>query len=151
MLPLPTTYILLEAVIVGHCRHGWRPGAEFGGTKKFFCCPISGKMSIFRVKISDDLFLVIDLVLRIFPFFSHIFRMFTMLNVVYDHFLTRKPPFFTLSILSHTSDNTASQNIRGDQCMGRPPTSNFGGTVPPSPLGFLVILDCMQHSHTVEN
>ena len=53
-------------------------------------------------------FLVIDLVLRIFPFFSNIFRMFTMLNVVYDHFL---------------------------QCMGGPPTSNFGGTVPPVPLG----------------
>src|SRR6218665_2704017 len=32
-----------------------------GGTKKFFRGPISGKISIFRVKISDDLFL----------FFSH--------------------------------------------------------------------------------
>src|SRR6218665_3233476 len=83
-------------------------------------------------KNSDDLFLVIDLVLRIFPFFSHIFRMFTMINVVYDHFLTRKPPFFTLFILSRTSDNTASQNFGGDQCMGRPPTSNFGGDRPPS-------------------
>ena len=101
--------------------HGRRLGAKFGGTKKFFRGPISGKMSIFRVKISDDLFSVIDLVLRIFPFFSHSFRMFTMLNVVYDHFLTRKPPFFTLFILSRTSDNTASQNI--------------GGTVPPVPLG----------------
>src|SRR6218665_770565 len=81
-------------------------------------------------------FLVIDLVLRIFPFFSHIFRMFTMLNVVYDHFLTRKPSFFTLFILSRTSDNTISQNIGGDQCMGCPPTSNFGGDRPPqSPLG----------------
>src|SRR6218665_3769983 len=28
--------------------------------------------------------------------FSHIFHMFTMLNVVYDHFLTRKTQFFTL-------------------------------------------------------
>src|SRR6218665_3418113 len=54
------------------------------------------------------LFLVIDLVLRIFPFFSHIFRMFTMLNVVYDHFLTRKTQFFTLFMLSRTSDNTTS-------------------------------------------
>src|SRR6218665_3725098 len=52
--------------------HGRRPGAEFGGTTKIFRGPISGKISIFRVKISDDLFLVIDLVLRIFPFFSHI-------------------------------------------------------------------------------
>src|SRR6218665_3394567 len=76
-------------------------------------------------------FLVIDLVLRIFPFFSHIFRMFTVLNVVYDHFLTRKTQFFTLFMLSRTSDNTTSQNIGGDQCMGGPPISNFGGTVPP--------------------
>src|SRR6218665_2642138 len=111
--------------------HGRRPGAEFGGAKKFFRGPISGKMSIFRVKISDDLFLVIDLVLRILPFFSHIFRMFTMLNVVYDHFLTRKPPFFTLFILSRTSDNTASQNIGGG--VDRPPTSNLGGPSPSLP------------------
>src|SRR6218665_484152 len=104
----------------------WR---RIWGDQKFFRGPISGKISIFRVKISDDLFLVIDLVLRIFPFFSPIFRMFTMLNVVYDHFLTRKPPFFPLFILSRTSDNTASQNIGGD----RPPTSNLGGTVPPVP------------------
>src|SRR6218665_3776164 len=77
-------------------------------------------------------FLVIDLVLRIFPFFSHIFRMFTMLNVVYDHFLTRKPPFFTLFILSLTSDNTTSQNIGGTNAWAVP-TSNFGGTVPSVP------------------
>src|SRR6218665_1719056 len=38
--------------------------------------------------------LVIDLIFRIFPFFSHIFRMLTMLNVVYDPFLKRIPPFF---------------------------------------------------------
>src|SRR6218665_659535 len=62
--------------------------------------------------------------------------MFTMLNVVYDYFLTRKPPFYTLFILSRTSDNTASQNIGGDQCMGRPPASNFlGGPSPQSSLG----------------
>src|SRR6218665_2107367 len=80
-------------------------------------------------------FLVIDLVLQIFSFFSHIFRMFTMLNVVYDHFLTRKTQFFTLFMFSRTSDNTASLKYWGDQCMGGPPTSNFGGTVPPVPLG----------------
>src|SRR6218665_426813 len=53
----------------------WR---RIWGDQKFF----RGPMSIFRVQISDDLFLVIELVLRFFPFFSHIFRMFTMLNVV---------------------------------------------------------------------
>src|SRR6218665_1555626 len=81
-------------------------------------------------------FLVIDLVLRIFSFFSHIFCMFTMLNVVYDHFLTRKTQFFTLFILSRTSDNTTSQNIGGDQCMGGPPHLKFwGDRPPPVPLG----------------
>src|SRR6218665_3891841 len=111
--------------------HGRRPGAEFGGTKKFFRGPISGKMSIFRVKISDDLFFSHRLGSSDFPFFSHIFRMFTMLNVVYDHFLTRKPPFFTLFILSRTSDNTASQNIGGNNAWAAPPPKIWGGTVPP--------------------
>src|SRR6218665_2370204 len=104
---------------------------NLGGTKKFFRGPISGKISIFRVKISDDLFLVIDLVLRIFPFFSHIFRMSTMLNVVYDHFLTRKTQFFTLFMLSRTSDNTTSQNIGGGPMHGRSPHLKFWGE--PSP------------------
>src|SRR6218665_2560024 len=78
-------------------------------------------------------FLVIALVLRIFPFSSHIFSMFTMLNVVYDHFLTRKPPFITLFILSRTSDNTTSQNIGWDQCMGRSPPQIWGDRLPPVP------------------
>src|SRR6218665_2682216 len=77
-----------------------------------------------------------------FFFFSHrprsfdfpfLFRMFTMLNVVYHHFLTRKTQFFTLFMLSRTSNNTASQNIGGDQCMGRPPHLEFWGDRPPSP------------------
>src|SRR6218665_3737449 len=76
-------------------------------------------------------FLVIDQVFRIFPFFYQIFRIFTVFNVVYDPFLTRKTPFYTLFILSRASDNTTTQNIGGDGCMGRSPTSNFGGTAPP--------------------
>src|SRR6218665_2301851 len=77
-------------------------------------------------------FLVIDLVLRIFPFFSHIFRMFTMLNVVYDHFLIRKTQFFTLFMLSRTSDNTTSQNIGGTNAWAVHLPQILGGTVPPS-------------------
>src|SRR6218665_1653545 len=106
---------------------------NLGGTKKFVRGPISGKISIFRVKISDDLFLVIDLGLWIFPFFSHIFRMFTMLNVVYDHFLTRKPPFFTLFILSRTSDNTTSQNIGRTNVWAVPHLKFWRGPSPQSP------------------
>jgi len=68
---------------------------------------------IFTAKISDDLFLVIDQVFRVFFSFSQIFRTFTfasvaavsavvfaviglkrilitVLNVIYDPFLTRK-------------------------------------------------------------
>src|SRR6218665_615042 len=47
-------------------RMGGDLAPNLGGNKNFFRGPISGKISIFRVKISDDLFLVIDLVLRIF-------------------------------------------------------------------------------------
>src|SRR6218665_1428336 len=112
---------------------------NLGGTKKFFRGPISGKISIFRVNISDDLFLVIDLVLRIFPFFSHLFRMFTMLNVVYDHFLTRKTQFFTLLVLSRTSDNTTSQNIGG----AVPPPQILRGPSPQSPQSPLGLRPCV--------
>src|SRR6218665_1874261 len=72
---------------------------------------------------------------EIFPFFSHIFRMFTMLNVVYDHFLTRKTQFFTLFMLSRTSDNTTSQNIGGINAWAVPRPQVLGGPSPQSPLG----------------
>ena len=51
------------------------------GDEKFFHGPrfpnyfFSEKISIFTAEISDDLFLVIDQVFRIFPFFSQIFRL----------------------------------------------------------------------------
>src|SRR6218665_3053244 len=122
-----------EGLLVFHCfcitilkfviwsLHGRRPGAEFGGTNKYFRGPISGKMSIVRVKISDDLFFSRRPVSSDFPFLlPHVFRMFTMLNDIYDHFLTRKAPFFTLFILSRTSDNTASQNIGGTNAWAVP-------------------------------
>jgi len=112
-----------------------RPGAEFGERKNF-----RGRRFLndgfFTAKISDDLFLVIDQVSRIFPFFFKIFRIFTMLNVVYDPFLTRKTPFFTPFILSRASDNTTctSQNIRG-RMHGPSHTSNLGGLSPQSLRG----------------
>src|SRR6218665_560229 len=49
---------------------------SLGGRNKFS----RTKISIFTAKMSDDLFLVIDQVFRIFPFFSQIVR--TMFNVV---------------------------------------------------------------------
>src|SRR6218665_1879188 len=120
---------ILKLLKFGSRAETWR--RIWVGPKNFFRGPISGKIFILRVKISNEVFLVIDLVLRIFPFFSHIFRMFTMLNVVYDHFLTRKPPLFTLFILSLTSDNTTSQNIGGTNARAVPPPQTFGRTIPP--------------------
>src|SRR6218665_3834285 len=92
----------------------WR---RIWGTQQNFRDPISGKISIFRVKISDDLFFSHRLGSSDF---SHLVRMFTMLNVVYDHFLTRKTQFFTLFMLSRTSDNTTSQNIGGTNAWAVP-------------------------------
>src|SRR6218665_2356768 len=51
----------------------------------------------------------------------------------YDHFLTRKTQFFTLFMLSRTSDNTNSQNIGGTNAWAVPPPHILGGTVPPVP------------------
>ena len=78
-------------------------------------------------------FLVIDQAFRIFPFFYQIFRIFTMFNVVYDPFLTRKTPFFTLFILSRTSDYTTSQNIGGTDGWTFPHLKFWGGPSPSSP------------------
>src|SRR6218665_2599694 len=112
----------------------WRkPGAEFGGTEKFLADQddvFSEKISILAAKISDDLFLVINQVFGIFPLFSLIFRIFTLLDIVHDPFLTRKTPFFTLFILSHTSDNTTSQNIGGTNAWAVPQPHTLGGTAP---------------------
>src|SRR6218665_4171693 len=88
-------------------------------------------------------FLVIDLVLRIFPFFSHIFRMFTMLNVVYDHLLTRKTQFFhSVHTFTHIRQHCFSK-YWGGPMHGRPLTSNFGGIVTPVPLGLRPLIQSL--------
>src|SRR6218665_1790893 len=119
---------------------------NLGGTKKIFRGPISGKISIFGVKISDDLFLVIDLVLQIFPFFSHIFRMFTMLNVVYMTISSQeKHNFHSVLAFTHIRQHYFSK-YWGDQCMGDRPTSTLGGGPSPQspprspPLGLHIII-----------
>src|SRR6218665_2851228 len=104
---------------------------NLGGTQKIFCGPISEKMSIFRVKIYDDLFLVIDLVLRIFPFFSHIFRMFTMLNVV--TISSQKNHHFSLFSYFHPHPTTLLLKMLGGPMHGPSPHLKFGGTVSPVP------------------
>jgi len=124
--------------------HRRRPGAEFGGRKKFrrpkFLNDVfKKKISIFTAEISDDFFIV-DHVFQIF-------HIFTVWNVVYDPFFTRKipvsennsfmAPFFTLFILSHASEQHYFSKYWGDRCMGRPPPQFvFLGAVPLSPPRF---------------
>src|SRR6218665_1607579 len=98
----------------------------------------SETISIFAQKISDYLFLV--RFFRIFPLFSPIFRIFALLKVVHDSFLTRKTPIFTLFMLSRTSDNTTSQNIGGANAWAVPPPQTLGRTVPPVPPRFPPLL-----------
>src|SRR6218665_2208837 len=94
-------------------------------------------------KISDGLFLVIDLVFRIFPFFSQIFRIFTMLNVVYDPLLTRKttiseknsfvtPFFYSARTFARIRQHYFSK-YWGGRMHGPSPPLILGGTVPQSP------------------
>src|SRR6218665_3412070 len=90
------------------------------------------QISVFEAKISYDLFCHRPDFLD-FPFFSQIFPIFAMLNVIFDPFLTRKTPFFTLFILSRASDNTTSLNIWGPMHGQSPHLRFFWGDRPPSP------------------
>ena len=112
---------------------------SLGGTKKIFADlndTFSGKNFNFHAEnFLRPSSLVIDQVFQIL-------RFFTLLNVVYDLFFTRKStiseknsliaPFFTLFVLSRASNNTTSLNIGGNQYMGRPPPQIFGEDRPPS-------------------
>src|SRR6218665_2280773 len=129
-----TIYAVVDTYTVLICTMYILPWVEtwrriWGDQQKIFAAQFQEKCPFSGYKFLMTFFLVIDLVLRIFPFFSHIFRMFTMLNVVYDHFLIRKTQFFTLFMLSRTSDNTTSKNIGGAN--GPPP--KIGGDRPPVP------------------
>src|SRR6218665_433060 len=108
--------------------------------------------SIFTPKnSSDNLFLVIDQLFLISPFSFQIVRVFTVLNVVYDPFFTRKTTaseknsltrhfFFTLFVLLRASDNNTSQNI-GETDAWASPHLKFGG---PSPQSLLGLRPCLQ-------
>ena len=114
------------------CRQWRKPGAEFGGRKFFQDDVFFAENVHFRGK---NLFFSHRPGFRMFPLFSLIFRIFTLLDVVHDPFLTRKTPFFTLLILSRTSDNTTSQNIWGTNDWAVPHLKLWG-TVPTVSLGF---------------
>src|SRR6218665_1167791 len=107
----------------------WRPGAEFGGTEKFFADQdfsitfFSEQISIFTPKNSDD-------------------RIFTVLNVVYDPFFIRKTTvseknsltrhLFLLCSYFRAHPTTLLLKILGGRMHGPSPTSNLGGRPPQS-------------------
>src|SRR6218665_1131525 len=121
--------------------HGqWRrPGAEFGG-RKIFRGPRLFLNDFFRKEFpfSRPKFSMTFFSHR--PGFSDFPYLYCVKCRIYDPFFTRKStiseknsvmtPFFTLFVLSRASDNTNSRNIGGNGCMGRPPTSIFGGHRP---------------------
>src|SRR6218665_1513259 len=78
---------------------------------------------------------------RFVPMFSHIFHIFTVCDVIYDPFFTRKPPISEKNFLVHLfalfvlSTNTTSQNIGRTDAWAVPHLKYFWGTVPPVPLG----------------
>src|SRR6218665_1748181 len=106
---------------------------SLGGTEIFFADQ-DFLMTFFLGKISDDLFLVIDQVFRIFPFFSQIVLIFTVLNVVYDPFLTRKTTIseknsfmtpFLLCSYFHAHPTTLLLKILGGRMHGLSPHLKF--------------------------
>src|SRR6218665_2556907 len=109
---------------------------NLGGTNKFFRGPISGKISIFRVKISDDLIFSHRPGSSDFSFlFQHFPYVYYVKCRIYDHFLTRKTQFSLCSCF-HAHPTTLLLKILGGGPMhGRSPTSTFGGDRPPVPPG----------------
>src|SRR6218665_2426244 len=93
---------------------------------------------IFAAKISDDRFIVIDRIFQIFPYFSHIFPVFAMLNVIFDPFLTgtkRKNTFFySVHTLTRIRQHYFSK-YWGTNAWAVPSPQILGDR-PPVPLGF---------------
>src|SRR6218665_115101 len=114
--------------------HGRRPGAEFGGTQNNFRGPISGKISISRVKISDDLFFSHRPGCSDFSFlFPHFPYVYYVKCRIYDHFLTRKTQFSLCSCFHAHPTTLLLKILGGTNAWAVPPPQLLGGTVPPSP------------------
>src|SRR6218665_1462586 len=102
---------------------------------------------IFMAKISDNLSLIIDQVFQIFPFFYLIFRIFTMLNVVCDPFLTRKKLFYSSRTFPRIRQHYFTKYWGGR--MHEPsPHFKFGEPSPQSPLG---LRPCLYALYEVES
>src|SRR6218665_3121598 len=104
-------------------------GAEFGG-RKIFSRPKRLLNDVFFGK--NFHFQGKNLLFRIFPFFFQIFLIFTMLNVVYDRFLTKKHLSLLCSYF-HAHPTTLLLKILGRTNAWAVPHLKFLGG--PSPLG----------------
>src|SRR6218665_1340086 len=104
----------------------------WGGTKKFFRGPISGKISIFRVQISDDLFFSHRLGSSDFPFLFSYFPYVYYVKMSYMNISSQENHNFSLCAYFHAHPTTLLLKILGgDQCMGCPPHLKFWGDRPP--------------------
>src|SRR6218665_1553523 len=103
----------------------------------------SEKFPFSRPKILMTFFLVIDQVFLIFPFFSQILRIFTVLNVIYDPFFTRKtaiskknslttPFFYSVRTFARIRQHYFSKYWGvGGRMHGPSPHLKFWGNIPP--------------------
>src|SRR6218665_2953830 len=107
---------------------------NLGETKKFFRGPISGTMSIFRVKISDDLFFSHRLGSSNFPFlFSHFPYVYYVKCCIWPFPHKKTSIFRSVHTFTHIRQHCFSK-YWGGPIHGPSPPSNFWGTVPQSPL-----------------
>src|SRR6218665_640362 len=94
-------------------------------------------------------------VFRILPLFSLIFRIFTLLDIVHNPFLTRKHLFLLFSYF-RAHPTTLLLKILGGRMHGPSPPQTLGGPSPQSPLGFRPCMSCfmtiiIQHTTPVYN
>ena len=123
-------------------RRVWGDGQIFRGPK-FLNDFFSEKISIFTLKNSDDLLLlVIDQVFQIFTLFFRFLRSllckmsYMTLSSQEKHYFRKEfldDTYFLLCSCFRAHPTTLLLKILGGPMHGPSPTSNFGGTVPQSP------------------
>ena len=124
-----------------------RPGAEFWGDgnifrgPRFLNCGFLETIPIFTAKISDDLFYSWP-AFRISPFFSKIFRIFTMIwpfphkkNHYFRKEFLYETPFLFGSYFRALPTTLLLKILWGDGFMGRPHLKFLGNRPPSPPLG----------------
>ena len=141
------------------CRQWRRPGAEFGG-RKFLSRTKVSELHFFRTNFRFHaqnfwwpIFLVMDQVFLIV-------RIFTVLNVVYDPFFTRKSHYLRKEFLDDTFFYSVRTFARirqhyfskywGGRMHGPSPTSNFGGPSFQFPLGLRPCVSRLQDNTNMQ-